>query len=114
MAWKGLTVDEFQLLGFFECEPQADEYGGFVFHVARGPHVVAFGMNPETRDVSLSVARDGETVFEFVSLSVPDVRWRGDGQRERLQIVLGERHNVFLELRPAVSVVHHRGLEVRI
>jgi hypothetical protein len=114
MAWQGVTVTEFELLGFFECDPEADEYGGFAFHVARGPYVIAFGMNPDTRDVSLAVARDGATVVEFVSLAVPDVRWRGDGQRERLQIVLGERHSVFLELRPNVSVVHHRGLEVRI
>ena len=114
MAWQGLTVDEYQLLGFFECEPQADEYGGFVYHAARGPYVIAFGMNPDTRDVSLAVARDGATVFEFVSLSVPDVRWRGDGQRERLEVVMGEKHSVFLEINPTVSVVHHRGLEVRI
>ena len=114
MGWQGLTVTEFELLGFFECDAQADEYGGFVYHVARGPYVIAFGMNPDTRDVSLAVARDDATVFEFVSLAVPDVRWRGDGQRERLQIVLGERHSVFLELRPSVSIVHHRGLEVRI
>ena len=114
MSWHGLSIDDFQLLGFFEAEPEPDEYNGFTFHVTRGPYVVAFGMNPHHRDVSLSVARDGDLVVEFVALDVEDVRWRGEGQRERLQIVLGERHSVFIELRPSVAVYHHRGVEVRI
>ena len=114
MSWKGVTIKDYELHGFFECGPEADDFGGFTFHVRRGPWLVAFGMSPQTRDVSLAVARDGEQVFEFVGLSVPDVRWHGEGQRERIEIVLGARHSVFLELRPTVAVTHHLNVEVRV
>ena len=114
MAKPPVSVTEAELWGFFEKGPTRDEIGGVSYIVVRPPYAVAFGLNAEHHDVSIAVSLDGFNVFELVALSVRDVRWRGDGQRERLQIVLGERHSVFLELRPAVSVVHHRGLEVRI
>jgi hypothetical protein len=114
MTWKGITIRDYELHGFFECGPEQDEFDGFTFHVARGPWVIAFGMNPQAHDVSLAVARDGEKVVEFVALGVRDVRWRGEGQRERIEVVLGDKHSVFLELRPNVAVVHHLGVEVRI
>jgi hypothetical protein len=114
MAKPPLTLTNSELWGFFEIGPEFDDEGGFVFRVTRGPYAVAFGLHPVHHDVSLAVARDGHPIFELVALSVPDVRWRGDGQRERLEIVMGEKHSVFLELNPAVAVVHHWGIVVQI
>jgi hypothetical protein len=115
MAKPPVSVTEDELWGYFEKGPaEVDEVGGLVFRVVRGPYTVAFGLNREFHDVSIGIARDGASVFELVALSVPDVRWRGDGARERLEVVMGEKHSVFLEINPAVAVVHHWGIEVRI
>jgi hypothetical protein len=113
MAKPPVSVTEAELWGFFEKGPERDEYGGLSFIVLRPPYAVAFGLNPEHHDVSIAVSLDGFNVFELVALSVVDVRWRGDGQRERLEVVMGEKHSVFLEINPTVSVVHHNGVVVR-
>ena len=115
MTQPRVSVTDAELVGYFECGPvEVDEFGGFVFRVVRGPYTVAFGLNPQHHDVSIGVARDGAAIFELVALSVPDVRWRGDGARERLEVVMGDKHSVFLEINPAVAVVHHWGIVVRI
>jgi hypothetical protein len=114
MAPRRASITDSELLGFFEREPDADDYGGMAFNVTRGPYDVAFGIDPVRRDVSIAIVRDGAKVFEFVALGVPDVRWRGEGQRERLEVVLGDKHSVFLELRPTVSVIHHLGIVVQV
>jgi hypothetical protein len=114
MPARRVTVTDSELLGFFEREPDADDYGGLAFNVVRGPHTVAFGIDPVRRDVSIAIVRDGAKAFELVALGVPDVRWRGEGQRERLEIVLGDKHSVFLELRPGVAIVHHLGIVLQV
>jgi hypothetical protein len=114
MAKPPVTISDDELWGYFEKGPEKDEFGGAVYNVVRGPYAVAFGLHPEYHDVSLAVVRDGMKIFELVALGVPDVRWRGDGTRERLEIVMGDTHSVFLEINPAVAVVHHWGVVVRI
>jgi hypothetical protein len=113
MPKPAVTVTEAELWGFFEKGPERDEIGGLSFIVVRPPYAVAFGVNPEHHDVSIAVSLDGFKVYELVALSVPDVRWRGDGQHERLEVVMGDRHSIFLEINPTVAVVHHCGVVVQ-
>ena len=114
MGKPGVSITEAELWGYFEKGPEVDELGGLTYRVARNGYAIQFGIDLANHDVSLALVREGLKVFELVALSVPDVRWRGDGARERIEIVMGEKHSVFLEINPAVAVVHHWGIEIQI
>jgi hypothetical protein len=109
-----VTITEAELWGYFERGPETDEYGGLTYRAWRDGYAVQFGIDLANHDVSLALVREDRKIFELVALSVPDVRWRGDGSRERIEIVMGDRHSVFLEINPTVAVVHHWGIEIQI
>lgn len=108
-----LTVEEFELLSFFEVLPhQADPeiawpYNNFSYHVEVGPYTIDFGIAPVYRDLSFTVICHGSELFKFSALSVKDVRYHRYPDREVLEITVSDRETIWFQLRPTVSIIQH-------
>lgn len=102
------SVEEFELLSFFEVEPEKSDrdvpwpYADFRYQVERGSCVVCFSIHPACRDVSLSISRDGIEFYRLKAQSLDDIRYHKDSDTETLELCLSERESIWLRLRPSV------------
>src|SRR5690606_27380947 len=102
----GFSVDEHQLLCFFEAEPRRADpdvpwpYNSFTYRASVGAYEVSFGIAPAHGDLSLAVRHAGAELYQLTALSVDDVRYHRDGTRETLEIVISPGQRLFLRLRP--------------
>ena len=105
-----ITVEEFELLSFFETMPkQADPgiawpYNDYTYNVEIGVFSINFGIAPAYKDLSFSIFHAGSEVYKFCALSVKDVLYHKQSDREVLEIVISDRDSIWLQLRPALSV----------
>jgi hypothetical protein len=105
-----VTVEEVELLSFFAVEPERADgnapwpYNDFTYRVRLDEYEVEFGIHPAYRDLSFSVSRGGVELYKFSALSVHDVRYHGDRDREVLQILVSNRESIWLRLRPTVLI----------
>jgi hypothetical protein len=113
---RGMTIEEWQLLSFFEVEPTLEDpeepwsCNSASYEVIQDDHVIRFGIAPFYQDVSIEVSNQGTKILEMVALSVEDVRYlRVDGV-EQLLIVLSQQNGIELTLRPRLTIKHrYRG-----
>lgn len=105
-----ITVEEFELLSFFETMPkQADPgiawpYNDYTFTAVLGVFSITFGIAPVYKDLSFSIFHAGSEIYKFCALSVKDVLYHKQPDREVLEIVISDRDIIWLQLRPVVSV----------
>lgn len=110
-----ITVEEWQLLSFFEAEPVRAEadipwpYNDFSYRVVVGDYAVVFGIAPAYRDLSLSVSRNGMEIYSLTGLSVDDVRYHKDADREALEIVVSGEDSIWIRLRPDLLITQRSG-----
>lgn len=108
-----ISAEEFELLSFFEVEPQrADRgvpwpYNDFSYHVMLGAYDVTFGICPAYKDLSFSIRHSDAEIYNFVALSVKDVRFHRVAGVEQLEIVISDRESIWLRLRPTVLVTQN-------
>lgn len=110
---KLLSIDEFDLLSFFEAEPALLEsdipwaYNDSVYEVGDARCTVSFGITPSAKDVTVLLKLDGALVYELHAVGVEDVRCHNDKGRESLEIVISARSSIWLRVKPTISINHH-------
>ena len=110
-----VSVEELELLSFFEVEPtRADRdvpwpYNDFTYQMAVGEYTVSFSIAPAYKELSLSVAHKGAALYVFKGLSVQDVRYHKDADIETLEIVVSDRDTVWFRLRPSLLITQDAG-----
>lgn len=110
-----VNIEELELLSFFEVEPtRADRdipwpYNDFTYHLVLGGYAISFSIAPARKDLSLSVAHGGTTVYRLKGLSVKDVRYHKDSDLETLEIAISDRDTIWLRLRPDLLITQDAG-----
>jgi hypothetical protein len=113
---KSLSVEEVELLSFFEVEPsRADRdipwpYNDYTFEVASGDFDVTFGIAPSYGDVSLKASLNGNEVYSLISMAITDLRYHKNADRETLEIVISETDSIWLRLRPTFQITQSSGV----
>jgi hypothetical protein len=109
---KIVSVEEFELLSFFEVEPSradADQswpYNDYTFAVSFDAFKVSFGIAPAYRDVSLAISHNDADIYFLTALSADDVRYHRTGDRKTLEIRLSVTDTIWFQLRPAPLITH--------
>jgi hypothetical protein len=107
-----VSVEELELLAFFEVEPHRLDpgvewpYNDFAYEVTRGDTQLSFALAPAYRDVRIILKRGGTTVYELNAMSVRDVRYLNDSGRENLEVTLGAREKLWIRLKPEIGISH--------
>lgn len=110
---KYISVEELELLSFFEVEPKRTDpdvpwpYNEYSYHVELDTYYVSFRISVAYKDVSISITHNGNEIYSFKALSVDDVRYNKDGHLETLEIVVSERDTILFRLRPTVLITQN-------
>ena len=110
-----VSVDELELLSFFEVEPvRADRdvrwpYNDFTYQMILGEYAISLSIAPAYKDLSLSVAHKGTTLYAFKGLSVKDVRYHKDSDTETLEIIISDSDTIWFRLRPSLLITQDAG-----
>jgi len=105
-----ISAEEYELLSFFEVEPERASpdipwpYNDFSYRVSLGAYDIAFGINPAYKDISLTISQNGMELYSFVALSVKDVRYLQDPHIETLEIFISDRESIWLRIRPTLLI----------
>ena len=108
-----VTAEEWQVLSFFEVEPQLrdpDEpwcYNDAVYIVERGDHRLNFALAPAYRDVRIILTHKNTRLYEFNSMSVQDVRYSDERGDETLEIIISDRERILLRVKPYIEILHN-------
>lgn len=114
---KTITAQEWELLSFFEVEPELLDSGepwvfnGALYRVIHDDVVLTFAVQPSYRDVRLALAVNGQTTYELSAMGVDDVLYRKEDGVETIEIRLEERHSVLLSLKPHLKISQKWGGE---
>ncbi|MCQ2032273.1 hypothetical protein [Stutzerimonas zhaodongensis] len=112
-----ITAEEYELLSFFEVEPERASpdipwpYNDFSYRVSLGAYDIAFGIYPAYKDLSLTIRHNGMELYSFVALSVKDVRYIQDPRIETLEILISDRESIWPRLRPTVLITQKYSAE---
>jgi hypothetical protein len=110
-----VTVEELELLSFFGVEPaRVDQdipwpYTDFSYLLEVGGYTVSFRIAPAYKDLSLSVAHNGSELYSVRSVSIKDVRYHRDADRETLEIAVSDRDTIWFRLRPSLLITQEAG-----
>lgn len=75
-----ITAEEWQLLSFFECEPELLDpnehwaYNDAVYRVTDGVTKLSVAIQPACRDIRIIIESQGYRLYEFESMGIVDVR----------------------------------------
>jgi len=114
---KFISAEDWQLLSFFEVEPELMEpedpwpYVDALYRVEHGGFNLSVAIHPAYRDVRIILEHDGHRVYELTSTGVHDVRYIKEAGHEQLQIVINERDTITLSLKPEISIKHAANME---
>ncbi len=106
-----LTVEELDLITFFECEPKMANndvpwrYNDSVYVYSSRGESISFAIAPEYRDVRLIFSGTQGTHFEFNAMSVHDVRYRSETGREYLEVIVSKTFSMTLCLKPTIRII---------
>jgi len=109
---RAVSVKEWELLSLFEVEPQLREPGecwdanDAVYVVVQGEIKLSFAISPLHRDVRIIVTHRDQRLYELNTMSVLDVRYREEGLRETLEIILTGRDTITLRVKPRIELEH--------
>jgi len=114
---KTITAQEWELLSFFEVEPELLDSGepwifnDALYRVTHEDLVLTFAVQPSYRDVRLTLVVNGQTTYELSAMGVDDVLYRKEDGVETIEIRLEERHSVLLSLKPHLKISQKWGGE---
>lgn len=112
-----LSVEEWQLLSFFEVPPELRDatepwcYNDALYSVEQGDIALTLAIDPAYRDVRIVLTHRGDTLYELSAMSVVDVRYRNEDKVETLEIALSDRENLILRVKPRIELVQRVELE---
>ncbi len=107
-----MSATEFDLLTFFEVEPQLLDpedpwpYNDAAYHVQQGDLALSFAIAPAYFDVRIILKRAEATLYEFNAMGVEDVTYDIHGGRETLKVSLSPENWIVLTLKPGISLLH--------
>jgi hypothetical protein len=107
---KTITAQEWELLSFFEVEPELLDpsvpwmYNDALYRVARNGQHLTFAVQPSCRDVRLVLSTGEKTLYELTARGVDDVLYRKDDGVETIEIRLDQRNSVLLSLKPQIQI----------
>jgi hypothetical protein len=105
-----LSIDEVDLLSFFEVEPTHLEagmpwlYNDSIYEISDGQLRLSFGITPLSKDVSIAMKLGEAVVYELRACYVEDVRCRKEKDRESLEIVISRSESIWLNIKPTISI----------
>jgi hypothetical protein len=105
-----ISAEEWQLLSFFEVEPEMADpsvpwvYNDSVYVVTDGDITLSCAIHPAYRDVRLILKVQNKPVFELNAMGVSDVRYIKEKGKERLSILITERAEISLQVRPSIEI----------
>jgi len=105
-------LEEWQLLSFFEVEPERFDahedwfVNDLAYVVQRGRVSLRFEIAPYCRDLRISLKSEDGFSYDFKALGVRDVRLVSENHVETLVIDLGDSSSLLLTMRPAISLIH--------
>jgi hypothetical protein len=107
-----LSVDEFDLLGFFEVTPKPINqdiswaYNESAYEVSRnGVHLIV-AVTPVSRDVTIKLKVGEQLVYELNATGIQDVKHHLEKGRESLELILAARDSLRIRLKPEISINH--------
>jgi hypothetical protein len=109
---KSLSIEEVELLSFFEVEPTACEpelpwvYNDSVYEVRDARCQLSFAIAPAAKDVRVLLNLDGVLLYELNAVAIEDVRLHKDKGRESLEIIVSRGDSVWLRTKPNISIRH--------
>lgn len=114
-----LTVQEWQLLSFFEVESSLLDpavpwcYNDAAYEIERGDLMLTVAIAPAYHDVRIVLKQQDKRIYELNALDVEDVRHIQDGSAEFLEIVLSPKEAIVLRVKPTIEIEHrYRGRSI--
>jgi hypothetical protein len=110
-----VTVQELELLSFFEVEPIRTNrdipwpYNDFSYRLELDEFTISFSIAPAYKDLSLSVVHNGSVLYALKGLSVKDVRYHKDADLETLEITCSDHDTIWFRLRPNLLITQDVG-----
>ena len=107
---KTLTAQEWELLSFFEVEPELLDltvpwiFNDALYRVSRDSYSFTFAVQPSYRDVRLILSINGQIAYELSAMGVDDVIYRKDDGHETLEIRLDPRNSLMLTMKPSIQI----------
>ena len=107
-----ISVDELDLLTFFECEPKTLDsdmpwvYNDLLYEFTSGEYSLSFAIAPAYIDVRLNIKREQEMFYELNALGMDNVIYHSDNGRETLELVINAQDRLWLRLKPHISITH--------
>jgi hypothetical protein len=104
-----ISVDEVNLLSFFEVEPSCEPeipwvYNNLTYEVEREGLRLTFGISPAYMDISLFLQAGGTQLFALNASGVLDVTLNRDRGHELLEVRLSEQSTIWIRVKPAISI----------
>jgi len=110
---KSLSIDEVDLLNFFEVEPTPLDpelpwvYNDTVYETSDGRLHISFAVAPSVKDVRIILKLDGTLAYELNAVAVDDVRYHNDKGRESVEIIVSAVDRICLRIKPNISITQH-------
>ncbi|WP_172205386.1 hypothetical protein [Niveibacterium sp. COAC-50] len=107
-----ISADELDLLTFFECEPKLRDadvpwtYNDALYEFSLGELSLSCAVAPSYRDVRIILKSGTHILYELNAMGVADVRYHNEGNRELLEIELGNHDQLWVRLKPAIGICH--------
>jgi hypothetical protein len=107
-----ISAEEWQLLSFFEVEPELTDidvpwcYNDALYQVQQGDLTLSVAIAPSYRDVRLILKNRGKRVYELNAMGVRDVRYCKEDTVETLKIDISVRESLTLRLKPSIELTH--------
>jgi len=105
---KIVSVEDFELLGFFEIEPEMDDpndswsYNDSVYTVQQGDICLTFAIHPSYKDVRIIIKHKNNTIYEINTMGVNDVVLHEEKNKEMLEIIIDKKESVIVKIKPNI------------
>jgi len=112
-----ITAEDYELLGFFEVEPEQREpdeswlHTDSVYTVLKNELELSFCIHPMYRDVKLVLSHKGNPLYQLDTMGVNDVTVVSSSDHEYLDIHLEDEHRILVYLKPQIIVKQHVEIE---
>jgi len=106
----GVTAKEWELLSFFEVEPdllfpgESWDCNDAAYRVVREDLSLSVAIAPFHRDVRIILEHGHRCVYELNAVGVVDVRYRQGQGAETLEVELTERDVIVLRVKPHITL----------
>ncbi len=114
---KTITAQEWELLSFFEMEPELLDstvpwiFNDALYRVSRENYNFSFAVQPSYRDVRLILSIDGKIAYELSAMGVDDVIYQKEDGHETIEIRVDHRNSLMLTMKSSIQIRQNWGLE---